>query len=176
MESLKIPAVANMNMEGIWRKGITSWREGITGKPLKKDARVELAEGTHSSGIGITTLMMQGANDNSLVPVHVLFDKTRNKGLIVTDEVDAATRVALGNDFTVVTYGEADAARKVAAFKQEMLEQPSRKGDITKLEPLLSTAFLLRAGNREQEEPLDKMLTNRDLPVQLPVYMVNKPV
>lgn len=176
LESLKIPAVANMNMKGIWRTTMTAEKLAKSSKTAAPI--VQLAEGKSQAKIGITTLMMQGANDNSeMVPMHIIIDETRKKGLIVTDAVDAATKAALGNDFTIVTYDDANAENQVAAFVKETLQHPSRQTVVFDLEKQLSRAFMLRAGNEaEGLQPLAQMMTTRNLPAEAPVYMVNKPV
>jgi hypothetical protein len=175
LESLKIPAVANMNMKGIWRSTISA--EKFV-KPSKENTPiVQIAEGKSASKVGITTIMMQGANDDTaMVPMHIMVDETRKKGLIVTDVVDAATKAALGSDFTIVSYDDANAETQVAAFIKETLQHPSRKTGLADLEKQLSRAFVLRAGNEGQLQPLAQMMTTRDLPTDAPVYMVNQPV
>ena len=174
LESLKIPAVANMNMAGIWRHTISA---GKLVKPSDEATpAVQLAEGTHSSKIGITTVMMQGANDNNPVPTRIILDETRKKGLIVTDAVNATTKAALGGEFTIVTYDDPNAEGQVAAFIKETLNYGTRKTTQPGLDRQLTRAFVLRAGNEGKLQPLEKMLTTRAQPVEAPVYMVNRPV
>jgi hypothetical protein len=103
-------------------------------------------------------------------------DSTRKKGLIVTDTVDAATKAALSSDYTIVAYDDTDAEKQVAGFIKETLGHSSRKSTLKDLEKQLTAAFILRAGNESQMQPLEKMLTTRNLPAEAPVYMVNKPV
>lgn len=176
LESLKIPAVANMNMKGIWRTTMTAEKLAKSSKTAAHI--VQLAEGKSASKVGITTLMMQGSNDNNeMVPMHIMIDETRKKGLIVTDAVDAATKAALGNDFTIVTYDDANAENQVAAFIKETLQHPSRQSVVFDLEKQLSRAFMLRSGNEaEGLQPLAQMMTTRNLPAEAPVYMISKPV
>jgi hypothetical protein len=166
IESLKIPALAEVNMKDIFRSTVSA--EGIVPPSDITTPVVQIAEGSHESGIGITTLAMQGANGDVV------------KGLIVTDKADKATKDALDrNGFTVVAYGDSDAEMRVAGFIKDTLEQPSRKSTLTALEQQLTAAFLLRAGNANDEaslQPLKKLLTKKDLPAPAAVNVINSPL
>lgn len=171
LESMKIPAVANLNMQGVWLDTIST--ENLVKPSNEMTPVVQLAEGNHDSGIGVTTLMMQGADGGSM-PVHVMLDEEREKGLIVTDAVDTATKAALGKDYTVVAYGDADAETQVNAFIMASLECASRKPIQTDLERQLTYAFLLRAGSESEMQPLARMMTTKNLSAEAPVYLVNR--
>jgi hypothetical protein len=171
LESLKIPAVANMNIQGIWRNTISA--EKLIKPSPETTPVVQIAEGKHSIGIGITTLMMQGEDEHISIPVHIMKDDARKKTLIVTDTVDAPTKAALGNDYTVVAYGDADAEKQVAAFISASLEVASQKS-AHPIEQWMTYAFMLRAGNESEIQPLARMMTTRGLPAEAPVYIVNQ--
>jgi len=173
LESLKIPAIANMNMQGIWRNTISA--EKLVAPSKTTTPVVQIAEGAHSSKIGLTTVMMQGAHDNAVL-VHIMLDETRKKCLIVTDAVDAATKAVLGSDYTIVTYGDAEAEDQVTNFIKETLKHPSRKSTLADLENQLTYAFMLRAGDEGKVQPLAQMMTTKNLPTEAPVYMVNQSI
>lgn len=173
VESLKIPALAEVNMRSIWRKTLSS--ENLVGEDAESKPVVELAEGTHASKIGITTLMTQSA-DGRAIPVHIVLDGERKKSLIVTDEIDPATKAALGADYVVVTYDDPNAENQVSGFLRDTLRHSSRKDNIADLERQLTCAFALRAANQNNMEPLAHMMVRKDLPTAAPVYMVNTPV
>ncbi|NCC05589.1 MAG: hypothetical protein EOM37_16475 [Proteobacteria bacterium] len=172
LESLKIPAVANMNMQGIWTDAISS--RNLVKPSAETTPVVQIAEGKHESGIGITTVAMQSADGRGIVPVHVMLDDERGKGLIVTDTVDAPTRSALGKDYTIVSYGDANAEDQVKGFLKASLEVASRKPKMVELEQQLTYAFMLRAGNEAEVQPLARMMTTRGVPAEAPVYIVSQ--
>lgn len=172
LESLRIPAVANMNMQGLWTDTISS--KNLVRPSAESTPVVQVAEGKHESGIGITTVAMQSADGRGVVPVHVMLDDERGKGLIVTDAVDPSTRSALGRDYTVVAYGDADAESQVKGFIKASLEVASRKPKMVEIEQQLTYAFMLRAGNEAEVQPLARMMTTRNLPAEAPVYIVSQ--
>lgn len=170
LETLKIPTLANINMRSIWRRTLSNDnRLPSAYAPLAK-----IAEGTHKSKIGITTIMTQGQNGEA-VPVHVMIDGERKKSLIVADAVDDDTKAALGADYTVVTYGEAGAEEQVASFIRDTLRHASRKDSAAELEGQLAAAFLFRAGDTANAETLARMMTRRETQAKVPVYMVQQP-
>lgn len=174
LESLKIPALAEVNMKAVWRTTIST--EGTVTPSEVTTPLVEIAEGTHESGLGLTTVMMRGADDTA-VPVHIMVDNERGQKLIVTDKADAVTKKALDREgYTVVSYGEADAEARVADFIRASLDQPSRQSNLSTLEQQLTAAFMLRAGNEAQLQSLKTLMTTPDAPAQAPVYMTNKPI
>lgn len=172
IESLKIPAIANTNVQAVFRPTISA--ENLADDAESASPIVEIAEGRHACKIGVTTVMMRGANDN-LLPVHIMRDLERGKSLIVTDEVSQATEATLGKEYEVVRYGDANAEERVAAFIKETLSQPSRQASVADLEQKLTYAFMLRAGNEGAVQPLARMMTTRSLPVEAPVYMTSQP-
>lgn len=173
VDSLKIPALANVNMRSIWRKTLSA--ENLVPETEENTPVVEIAEGTHASKIGITTLMTRSANDKA-IPVHVMLDGERKKSLIVTDEIDDKTKAALGSDYVVVTYDNPTAENQVAAFIRDTLRHPSRKDQTAELEKQVTCAFALRTGNQNDMKPLAHMMVRKDLPTGAAVYIVNKPV
>lgn len=173
VESLKIPALANVNMRSIWRKTLSA--ENLVPETEESTPVVEIAEGIHASKIGITTLMTRSANGKA-IPVHIMLDGERKKSLIVTDEIDDKTKAALGSDYVVVTYDDPNAENQVAGFIRDTLRHPSRKDQTSALEKQVTCAFALRAGNQNDLKPLAQMMVRKDLPTDAAVYMVNKPV
>ena len=135
---------------------------------------VQIAEGTHSSKIGITTIMTQSEN-GAAVPMHVMIDGERRKSLIVTEGADDKTRAALGNGYTVVNYDDPAAEGQVQAFISETLGHGSRKDKAADLEKQVTYAFMLRAGSAQKVQKLSRMLVTKELPTEAPVYMVRQP-
>lgn len=172
LETLKIPALADINMRSIWRKTMSA----ESPLPESEDLTpvVQIAEGTHSSKIGITTIMTQSEN-GAAVPMHVMIDGERRKSLIVTEGADDKTRAALGNGYTVVNYDDPAAEGQVQAFISETLGHGSRKDKAADLEKQVTYAFMLRAGSAQKVQKLSRMLVTKELPTEAPVYMVRQP-
>lgn len=170
LETLKIPTLANINMRSIWRRTLSN--DNRVPNTPEYAPLVQIAEGTHESKIGITTVMTQDANGKA-VPTHVLIDGERKQSLIVTDSVDDETRQALGKNYMIVTYDQADAQEKVQSFIDETLLHGSRPGN-QELEGQLIAAFVFRAGDKRGIGALPAMMTSRDTVAARPVYMVNE--
>lgn len=175
LESLKIPAIANMNMENIWRKTFSA--ENTFKASKGATPYVELAEGTHASRFGVTTLMLRADNDNEPVSAHVLADKARGRHLIVTDVEDTAMATNPGDNTVVVSRSDMQAGRKIEAFIKESMAHGSRKSiDVSALNMQLAYAFMLRAGGEDGNPTLGKLLLGKATTSNAAVYMVNKPV
>jgi len=172
LETLKIPALAEINMRGIWRGTISA--ENMFAKSPEAEPVVKIAEGTHESNIGITTLMTQNGN-GAMVPMHVMIDGARRKSLIVTESIDDKTKADLGDDYTIVTYDDEAAEKQVQSFITETLDHPSRRERAADLEKQVAYAFMLRASNENRMQPLARMMVTKDLPAEAPVYMVKQP-
>lgn len=170
LETLKIPTLANINMRSIWRRTLSN--DNRVPNTPEYAPLVQIAEGTHESKIGITTVMTQDANGKA-VPTHVLIDGERKQSLIVTDSVDDETRQALGKNYMIVTYDQADAREKVQSFIDETLLHGSRPGN-QELEGQLIAAFVFRAGDKRGIGALPAMMTSRNTVASRPVYMVNE--
>ena len=160
-------------MRSIWRKTLSA--DNLLGDDAESKAVVQLAEGTHASKIGITTLMTQSEN-GKMIPVHIILDGERKKSLIVTDEIDSATKAVLGSNYVVVAYDDPTAENQVSSFIRETLHYPSRKDSVADLERQVTCAFSLRAGNQNNMQPLAHMMVTKDLQTDAPVYMVNTPI
>lgn len=172
LQALRIPALAQINVKGIWRHTISAGN--LIPASGESPAIVQIAEGAHDSKIGITTLMVRGS-DNKPVPMHVICDGVREKSLIVTDKVDDSVKADLGSDFTIVTFDDPHAEQQVEGFIKATLSHESRKANAATLERQLTHAFVIRAGDENKIETLAHMMTNKGLPAEMPVYLVKKP-
>ena len=170
LETLKVPTLANINMRSIWRRTLSNDNR-VPNSP-EYAPLVQIAEGTHESKVGITTVMTQD-DQGQAVPTHVMIDGDRKQSLIVTDSVDDETRATLGKNYTVVTYGEANAEEKVQAFINDTLTHGGRH-ESPELEGQLISAFLFRAGNKRGVGALPAMMTDKTTVAARPVYMVNQ--
>ena len=101
LETLKVPTLANINMRSIWTRTLSN--DNRVPNTPEYAPLVQIAEGTHESKIGVTTVMTQN-DQGQAVATHVMIDGDRKQSLIVTDNVDDETRATLGKNYTVVTY------------------------------------------------------------------------
>ena len=171
LDTLKVPTLANINMRSIWRKTLSN--DNILPRNDAYAQLAQIAEGTHKSKIGITTVMTQDDNGEA-APMHVMIDGERKKSLIVADGVDAETKAALGKDYTVVSFGDKDAEEQVAAFIRDTLRHGTRRDQSAELEGQLAAAFLFRAGDTANTQTLAKMMSSKDTQAKAPVYMVQQ--
>ncbi len=171
LDTLKVPTLANINMRSIWRKTLSN--DNVLPRNHAYAQLAQIAEGTHKSKIGITTVMTQG-DTGEAVPMHVMIDGERKKSLIVADNVDADTKAALGKDYTVVAFDDADAEEQVTAFIRDTLRHASRRDQAAELEGQLAAAFLFRAGDTANVQSLAKMMSRKDTQAKAPVYMVQQ--
>jgi hypothetical protein len=174
LETLKVPALAELNMQAIWRNTVSV--EGLIEPSDVTTPVVDIAENKY--GLGITTLRMQGANGKEVL-LNVMLDNERRKALIVTDDkVESETKTMLDREgYTVVSLADPGAEARTAEFIRETLEQPSRKSSRTEDEKNLTYAFLMRAGdagNEAQLQPLKKLMTG-NLPAPKAIYMIKQP-
>jgi hypothetical protein len=189
LDSLRIPAIANANIQGIWPRDNAA---GLRARPPEETPKgrenvqsvlnaLEVTENSHSSKIGMQALIMQG-EDGEKVPVHVVYDQTRNKALIVTEKADAATRAALSGDFTVLTYDDENLAGRITAFVNETLGDPSRPSTeeaVTQIEKALTWAFsfLVSGYDADNVKRLDVMMARRESEehhVKTPIFLYKK--
>lgn len=171
LDTLKVPTLANINMRSIWRKTLSN--DNILPRNDAYAQLAQIAEGTHKSKIGITTVMTQNDNGEA-APMNVMIDGERKKSLIVADSVDAETKAALGKDYTVVSFGDKDAEEQVAAFIRDTLRHGTRRDQSAELEGQLAAAFLFRAGDTANTQTLAKMMSRKDTQAKAPVYMVQQ--
>ena len=175
LDTLRIPTLASINMRNIWRETLSTLsKEGIIPDTPEYTALVELAENTHESKIGITTIMTQNA-ENKAVPSHIMVDGERKKSLFVTDSIDNKTKEDIGKDCTLVSYNDDGAEEKVVSFITDTLKQSAHKGRVTELESQLLQAFLFRSGDSKKISSLSNMMTNKKTPITSPVYIINQP-
>ncbi len=157
-ESLKVPALAEANMHGLWRNTMTG--ENLFPPSAVMTPLMNIVEGTHESGVGVMTDLIKNERDGRAVPVRIIEDKARGKTLIVADEIDSATRAALSDDYTIVTYDDPAAEAKAEDFIKETLEQ-GRKSGMDNLETQLTSAFMLRCGTGKVMKQLKEMMVTR---------------
>lgn len=186
LDSLKIPVIANANLQGIWPRDNA---RGLKNHPLPDTPReretyqsviqaLDVTENSHSSNIGLQSLVMQGA-DGGKVPVHILFDQTRNKALIVTEKADEATKAALSDNFTVITYDDPNISGRISAFVNETLQDPSRphtEEAVAQNEKALTWAFtfLVSGYDANSMHQLASMMSQRESAehhIKTPVYL-----
>ena len=170
LETLKVPTLANINMRSIWRRALSN--DNRVPNTPEYAPLVQIAEGTHESKIGVTTVMTQD-DQGQAVATHVMIDGDRKQSLIVTDNVDDETRATLGKNYTIVTYDEAEAEEKVQAFVNDTLTYNGRH-ESPELEGQLVAAFIFRAGDKRGVGALPAMMTDKSTEAARPVYMVNQ--
>jgi energy-coupling factor transporter ATP-binding protein EcfA2 len=171
LDTLRIPTLASINMRGIWRKTLSN--DNRVPASQEYAPLVEIAEGTHESKVGITTIMTQNA-DGEAIPTHVMVDGERKRSLIVTDSVDDETKAALGKNYTVVSYDDDNAEEQVATFIADTLKHPARREHAAELEGQLIGAFMFRSGVISNVEKLAETMTRKDIKTEAPVYMVRQ--
>jgi hypothetical protein len=170
-EALKVPKLANINMQAIWRRTLSNDNRIPQTEPYTQ--LTQIAEATHPTKIGITTLVTRDESGD-VSAMHVMFDGERKRSLVVTEGVDQETRAALGKDYTIVSFADADAQDRISGFIRDTLGHPARRDQSAELEGQLTAAFLLRAGNTKDIESLAKMMAQRDTEVTSPVFVIEQ--
>lgn len=168
LETLKIPSLANANMQALWQKTLSNSNILSNSKePEKLRPLIEIAENSHESGLAITTVAAKDNNDKESY-IHIISDKKKQQTLIVADfEADRLSR-NLSKGFNVVSYNDQNAKDKIQNFVEKSLTGQENSSD---LYGQLIGAFMMRAGNSGTINNLNKTLTERNAIIKKPVYI-----